>query len=185
MVAQATTTSTKTIWAIDAGHSLAEFGVKHMMVSTTKGRFADIAGAITLDEQDVTKSSVDVTIQAASLTTQDEKRDGHLKSPDFFDVATYPAITFKSTKVEARGSDKLQITGDLTIRGVTRPVTLDTEFNGRGTTPWGTEVIAYSAETSISRKDFNLNWNVALEAGGVLVGDKVKITIEAEAIKQG
>jgi len=179
----ATSTGTTT-WKIDAGHSLAEFGVKHLMVSTIKGRFTDIAGTITVDENDVTKSSVEVTISVASVNTFDENRDNHLKSPDFFDVEQFPTITFKSTKVEKKSGDRLDVTGDLTIHGVTRPVTLETEFNGRGASPWGSEVIAYSAETSISRKDFGLGWNVALEAGGVVVGDKVKIAIEAEAVKQ-
>jgi polyisoprenoid-binding protein YceI len=178
---QTTTTST---WAIDAGHSYAEFGVKHLMVSTTKGRFSDIAGEITLDESDVSNSSVDVTINVASIDTHDEKRDGHLRSADFFDADNFPVITFKSTKVEANGKDRLNVTGDLTIRGVTKSIVLDTEFNGRGKSPWGAEVIAYAAETSISRKEFGLEWNVALETGGVLVGDKVKIAIEAEAVKQ-
>jgi polyisoprenoid-binding protein YceI len=172
------------VWAIDAGHSVAEFGVKHMMVSTTKGRFTEVSGTIAVDDADITKSSVDVTINVASVNTFDEKRDAHLKSPDFFDAETYPTITFKSTKIEPKGDDEYKVTGDLTIRGVTRPVVLDAEANGRSATPWGTEVIAFSAETSISRKDFGLNWNVALEAGGVLVGDKVKIAIETEAIKQ-
>ncbi len=182
MVAEATNQTTT--WAIDAGHSLAEFGVKHMMLSTTKGRFSDLSGTIVLNEANVANSSVDVSINVASIDTHDEKRDGHLKSADFFDVENHPAITFKSTKVEDEGNGKLAVTGDLTIRGVTKSVTLDTEFSGRGTSPWGSEVIAYSAETSISRKEFGLEWNVALEAGGVLVGDKVKISIEAEAVKQ-
>jgi len=179
-----TTTTSTTTWKIDAGHSLAEFGVKHLMVSTTKGRFTDVAGTITVDENDLTKSTVEVTIGVASVNTFDENRDNHLKSPDFFDAEQFPTITFKSTKIEKKSGDRLDVTGDLTIHGVTRPVTLEAEFNGRGASPWGSEVIAYSAETSISRKEFGLGWNVALEAGGVVVGDKVKITIEAEAIKQ-
>jgi len=192
MVAESTSTTTQTtttttgtsVWAIDASHSMVEFGVKHLMVSTTKGRFTDITGTVTVDENDVTKSKVDVTIKVDSLSTFDEKRDGHLKSPDFFDVENYPTITFKSTKIEPRSSDRIDVTGDITIHGVTRQLTLQAEFNGRGTSPWGSEVIAYSAETSISRKDFGMEWNAALEAGGVVVGDKVKIAIEVEAIKQ-
>jgi len=184
MAIQTAPSATTTSWAIDAGHSLAEFGVKHLMVSTTKGRFSEITGTINLDERNLENSSVDVTINVASVDTHDEKRDGHLKSADFFDVENHPKITFKSTKVEPNGKDRLNVTGDLTIRGVTRSVVLDTEFNGRGRSPWGSEVIAYAAQTSISRKEFGLEWNVALETGGVLVGDKVKISIEAEAVKQ-
>jgi polyisoprenoid-binding protein YceI len=176
--------STTTTWEIDTSHTVAEFGVKHLMVSTTKGRFSDVTGTIELDESDVTRSRVDVSIGVASITTHDERRDAHLKSDDFFAADTYPKLTFTSTKVEANGEDRLNVTGDLTIRGVTRPVTLDVEFNGRATSPWGAEVIAYSAQTTINRKDFGLNWNLALEAGGVTVGEKVKISIDAEAIKQ-
>lgn len=183
MVAQ-TTATTATTWNIDASHSLAEFAVKHMMVSTVKGRFAEIAGTIAFDEADITRSSADVTINVASIDTRDEKRDAHLKSADFFDAETFPTITFKSTGIVARGRDKFEVTGDLTIKDVTKPVVLEAEFGGRGATPWGSEVIAFSAETSINRKEFGLGWNVALEAGGVLVGDKVKISIETEAIKQ-
>jgi polyisoprenoid-binding protein YceI len=176
-----TTTST---WVIDASHSNAEFGVKHLMVSTVKGRFADISGTIQIDESDITNSSVDVTINVASVDTRDEKRDAHLKSPDFFDVETYPVITFKSTKVEQNGKDRLKVTGELTIREISKPVVLDAELGGRGSTPWGTEVISYSAETAISRKDWDMNFNIPLESGGVVVGDKVKIAVEFEAIKQ-
>jgi len=186
MVAQttSTTSTTTSTWAIDAGHSLAEFGVKHMMVSTTKGRFSDITGTITVDEANPANSSVDVTINVASVSTHDERRDAHLKSADFFDAENYPTITFKSTKVEPKGDGNVNVTGDLTIHGVTKPITLEAEFNGRGTSPWGTEVLSYAAETSISRKDFGLSYNVALETGGMLVGDKVKIALEVEAVKQ-
>lgn len=183
MVAQAVSTETST-WTIDAGHSLAEFAVKHMMVSTTKGRFSEVAGAVVLNETDFGKSTADVTINVASVQTHDEKRDAHLRSADFFDADSYPTITFKSTGIEQRGKDKFNLIGDLTIRGVTQQVVLESEFNGRGKSPWGSEVIAFSAETQISRKDFGLTWNVALETGGVVVSDRVKIAIEVEAIKQ-
>lgn len=176
---------TKTVWAIDASHTVAEFGIKHMMVSTTKGRFADVQGTIELDEADIANSSVRVEIDVASIDTHDEKRDAHLRSPDFFDAENHPKITFVSTKIEPEKGDRFRVMGDLTIRGTTRPVVLDAEFGGRGTTPWGSEVIAYTASTQISRKDFGLTWNVGLEAGGVLVGDTVKISLEVEAIKQG
>jgi polyisoprenoid-binding protein YceI len=178
------TTLTKSIWAIDPGHTVAEFGVKHLMVSTVKGRFTEVSGAIEIDESDISRSRVDVAINVASINSHDEKRDAHLRSDDFFAAEQFPQITFASTKVEPNGKDRLNVTGDLTIRGVTLPVTLAVDFNGRAVTPWGSEVIAYGAETTINRKDFGLNWNIALEAGGVTVGDKVKISIESEAIKQ-
>lgn len=167
-------------WNIDASHSLAEFSVRHMMVSTTRGQFQDVTGTLQLDESDITKSSVEATIGVASITTRDEKRDGHLRSADFFDAETFPTITFKSTSVAKKG-DEYIVTGDLTIRGNTRSVELKTEFNGVNTNPWGGRVAGFSADTEISRKDFGLEWNVALETGGVLVGDKVKIHLEVEA----
>jgi polyisoprenoid-binding protein YceI len=173
-----------TIWQIDPAHSTVEFAVKHMMVTTVKGQFTGISGTITLDEADLARSSVAVEIDAASVTTRDPQRDGHLRSADFFDVANHPKITFTSTRVEALGPDRLRVTGDLTIRGVTRPVVLDVTYHGRGVTPFGTTIVAFSAETTISRADFGLTWNVALEAGGVLVSDAVKISIEVEAIRQ-
>lgn len=183
-ISQTSVETARSTWAIDPGHTVAEFGVKHLMVSTVKGRFTGVSGTIELDEQDVTRSRVDVAIDVATVSTHDEKRDAHLRSDDFFAAEQFPQITFTSTKVEPNGKDRLNVTGDLTIRGVTRPVTLDVELNGRATAPWGAEVIAYSAETTVNRKDFGLTWNVALEAGGVTVGEKVKISIEAEAVKQ-
>jgi polyisoprenoid-binding protein YceI len=173
-----------TVWQIDPAHSTVEFAVKHMMVTTVKGQFTGISGTITLDEADLARSSVAVEIDAASVTTRDPQRDGHLRSADFFDVANYPKLTFTSTRVEPLGPDRLRVTGDLTIRGVTRPVVLDVTYHGRGVTPFGTTIVAFSAETTISRADFGLTWNVALEAGGVLVSDAVKISIEVEAVRQ-
>jgi polyisoprenoid-binding protein YceI len=181
---QQQTETTISTWAIDASHTTAEFGVKHLMVSTVKGRFSKLEGTVNLDESDITRSSVSVTIDVASVDTRDEGRDAHLRSADFFDVENYPTMTFKSTRVEPNGKDRLKITGDLTIRDITRPVVLESEFGGRGGTPWGTEVISYSAETTISRKDWNMEFNIPLDGGGVVVGDKVKISIEFEAIKQ-
>jgi polyisoprenoid-binding protein YceI len=176
--------ATATTWAIDPSHSEVGFAVKHMMVSSTKGRFAEFGGAIVLDEADVTRSRVDVEIAVASINTRDEKRDAHLRSADFFDADAFPTITFRSTRVEPAGPDRLRVLGDLTIRGVTRPVVLNVEVNGRNHTPWGGEVIGYEASTKISRKDFGLTWNVALETGGVVVGDEVKISLDVEAGKQ-
>ena len=168
-------------WELDAAHSLVEFSVKHLMVSTVKGRFNKHSGVLELDEQNPSASTVDVTIDAASVNTGDEKRDAHLRSADFFDVDTYPTITYKSTKVEEIGDNHFRITGDLTIHGVTKEAVLDASLEGQTRNPWGKRVAAFSITTSVNRKDFGLNWNVALEAGGVMVSDKVNISIEAEA----
>jgi len=177
-------TSTRTTWAIDPAHSNVGFGVKHMMFTTVRGRFGDIRGTITLDEQRLENSSVEVEIEVASIDTRDEKRDAHLRSPDFFDAEQFPTMTFRSTRVEPRRGDEARVTGDLTIHGVTREVTLDTTMTGRGTNPWGVDVIGFEASTRISRKDFGLEWNVALESGGFLVGDEIKIELDIEAAKQ-
>lgn len=174
------TTATTTAYAIDAAHSSVEFAIKHMVFSTAKGRFNDFAGTINLDEGDLANSNVNVTIQAASIDTRDEGRNGHLKSADFFDVEKYPTLTFVSTAVKATGDGEFNVTGDLTIHGVTKSVVLKTEKTGEGVNPWGVKVVGYAAETKINRKDFDLGWNAALEAGGVLVADDVKIAIELE-----
>lgn len=175
------TATATTVWTIDPTHSSVEFSVKHMMFATAKGRFSDVKGTITLDNENVANSSVEVEIGAASVDTRDAKRDEHLKSADFFDVESHPTLTFTSTRVEPAGGSDLKVTGDLSMHGVTKEVVLDTEFNGQGTNPWGQGVISYTAHTKINRKDFGLNWNAALESGGVLVGEDVKIAIEIEA----
>jgi polyisoprenoid-binding protein YceI len=169
-----------TTWTIDTAHSVVEFAVKHMVFATAKGRFSDFSGTIVLDSENVANSSVSVDIAAASIDTRDAKRDEHLKSADFFDVEAYPTLSFVSTSVEAKGDD-LHVQGDLTMRGVTRPVVFEVEFNGQGVNPWGQQVISYTAHTRINRKDFGLNWNAALESGGVLVSEEVKITLEIQA----
>jgi len=177
-----TDTLTKTnVWTIDPVHSSVEFAVKHMMFATAKGRFSGVKGDIEIDRENLANSTVNVEIDAASVDTRDEKRDGHLKSADFFDVENFPTLTFASTAVEPASGADLTVTGDLTIRGVKRQVALAAEFNGEGTNPWGQSVIGYSATTKINRKDFGLYWNTALETGGVIVGDDVKITLEIEA----
>jgi polyisoprenoid-binding protein YceI len=170
-------------WTLDPAHTLAEFGVKHMMFTTVKGRFPGVSGTFTVDEANPANSTVSVTIDVTSIDTRDEKRDAHLRSADFFDVENYPTITFESTRVVPKGKERATIYGDLTIRGVTREVALDSEFNGKAVTPWGNEISSYSATTTIDRKDYGLTWNAALEAGGMLVGDTVKITLEVEATK--
>jgi polyisoprenoid-binding protein YceI len=182
--AAAGTVTAPTVWAIDPVHSAVEFAVKHLMVSTTKGRFTGVTGTIALDETDLTRSHAEVEIDAATVDTRDERRDAHLRSADFLEVEAYPTITFRSTRVLLEGTERPRVLGHLTIRGVTREVTLDTEFNGRSRAPWGTEVIGLTATTKISRKDFGLTYNPVLETGGFAVGDEVKIQLEIEATKQ-
>jgi polyisoprenoid-binding protein YceI len=171
-------------WQIDPAHTRVGFAVRHMMISTVHGQFENVSGTVDFDEQRPSRSTVDVQIEAASLNTRDEKRDAHLRSADFFDAENHPYLTFKSTKVEVVDETHGRITGDLTIGGITRRVVLDTEYNGMVKSPWGTYSAGFTATTKINRKDWGLNWNVALEAGGVLVGDTVTITIELEIVKQ-
>ena len=169
-------------WDIDTAHSTIEFIAKHMMVTNVRGRFTTFSGDAHLDEEHPEQSRVDVTIDLASLTTGAEARDNHLRSADFFDVAEYPTATFHSTKVERRGEDHLKVTGDLTIRGITKPVTLDVTVEGKFRDMQGKERYGFSASTSFSRKEFGLEWNVALESGGWLVSDKITIAIDAQVI---
>ena len=170
-------------WNIDNAHSTVEFSVRHMMISTVRGRFERFTGTVNFNESDPTASSVDVKIEAASITTNEPQRDNHLRSADFFEVAQYPLLTFKSHKVEKLDNSTGRIFGDLTIRGITHPVVLETEYNGQAKSPWGKISAGFSASTKISRKDWNLVWNQGLETGGVLVGDEIKIRIELEIIK--
>jgi len=172
-----------TKWDFDLSHSSINFHVRHLMVSKVHGRFSKWGGTLLLDEADLTKSQLDVSIDASSIDTKDEKRDGHLRSADFFDVEKFPAITFKSTKIE-KTSDGYKVTGNFTIKDVTKEVVLDVEGDGQQVKdPWGGTRTGFSATTKLNRKDFGLNWNVALEAGGFLVGDKIDINLEIEAIK--
>ena len=180
----ATTTRTTTTWNIDPAHSVAEFKVKHMMISNVKGQFAKITGVLTLDESDLTDSRVEALIEAASIETRDAQRDAHLKSADFLDVEKFPTLSFKSTRISLVRDGELAVEGDLTIRGVTRKVL----FSVEGPTPpvkdpWGNTRVAVSAATKINRKDFGLTWNTALETGGILVGDEVTITLDVEFVK--
>jgi polyisoprenoid-binding protein YceI len=168
-------------WEIDPAHTSAQFGIRHLMVSTVRGDFRKVTGTAVLDEQDVTKSSVEATIDVASINTGIAKRDDHLRSADFFDVAKYPAMTFKSKKIEKAGEGKYKITGDLTLHGVTKEVVLD--FEGNLTPikdPTGKTRIGGMATTKINRKDFGLSWNRPLETGGVVVAEEVHITIDTE-----
>ncbi|MGD1026836.1 YceI family protein [Candidatus Binatus soli] len=171
-------------WQIDSSHTSVEFTVRHMMISNVKGQFQKTTGTITANGNDPASAKIDVTIDASSVDTRVERRDAHLKSPDFLDVAKYPTITFKSTKVEADGPNKWKMTGDLTVHGVTKPVVLDVEGSGPPIQVMGNTRAGASATTKINRSDFGLTWNKALETGGVLVGDEVAISIDVEAVKK-
>ncbi len=176
--------ATPTTWQIDTAHSAAEFSVRHMMVSNVKGHFAEVTGTVLMDESNPGASKVSVSIPVASVDTRDAKRDAHLKSADFFDAEKYPAIAFESTRVSGALDGTFTVVGNLTIHGTTREVTLSVEAAGRGKDPWGGEVAGFAASTKINRKDFGLGWNVALETGGVLVGEEVKISLDIELKKQ-
>jgi polyisoprenoid-binding protein YceI len=170
-------------WDIDVGHSAIHFWVRHMVISKVHGRFAKWSGTLQLDTADLTRSSVEVRIDASSIDTQVADRDGHLRSADFLDVARYPEIAFRSTRIERAGVG-YRVTGELSLHGVTREVTLEAEYAGTGKDPWGNERAGFSAKASLDRREFGLVWNAALETGGVLVGEKVEIAIELEAVKQ-
>jgi polyisoprenoid-binding protein YceI len=173
-------------YQIDPAHTNATFAVKHMMVSTVRGEFTGITGKVVLDDRDLTKSTLEASIDATTVNTREPKRDAHLKSADFFDVEHHPTLTFKSTKISAAGKGHFKMTGELTIRGNTRPVTFDvTGFDELSKAPWGALVRGGVATATINRKDFGLNWNKPLEkAGGWLVGDDVTITLDVELIRQ-
>ena len=171
-------------WVLDRSHSRIGFSAKHAMVTTVRGQFDAFDGSLTLDGANPSASTSELTIQAASITTSNTDRDNHLRSGDFLDVESYPTLTFASTGVKDGHGDDFVMTGDLTIRGVTRPVELKVELEGVSKDPFGNDRIGFSGHTVISRKDFGLTWNVALEAGGVLVSDKVKIALDISAIKQ-
>ncbi|HEX3118366.1 MAG TPA: YceI family protein [Candidatus Acidoferrum sp.] len=174
-----------TTWQIDPAHTAAQFSVKHLAISTVRGGFSNVKGTVILDDADISKSSVDVTIDVSTVDTRTPDRDKDLKSDKFFDVAKYPTMTFKSTKVEQAGAGKLKVTGDLTIRGTTKSVVLDVD----GPTapvkdPWGNQRSAVTATTKINRQDFGVKWNATMDNGGVVVGDEVSITIDAEMVQK-
>jgi polyisoprenoid-binding protein YceI len=175
------TTSKTTTYNIDKAHSEATFQVRHLLTKV-RGHFSDFEGTIEYDEQSPERSSVNVTIQAASIDTHERDRDTHLRSADFFDAEKFTALTFRSGTLTRTGDQRFDVTGDLTIRGVTRPVTFDVTFLGKAKDPWGNERIAFEAEAAINRKEYGLNWNAALETGGFLVGDEVKISLSVQAI---
>lgn len=187
---EATTTATRTLdgaelpavgtWEIDGSHSAASFSVKHLMVSKVRGRFGSLQGVIRIAE-DPTASTVEVTIDAASVDTNDEKRDDHLRSSDFFDVERFPALTYRSTGVRHVKGGRWEVDGALTIRDVTRPVTLEVELVGTEQDPWGGSRVGFEASAEIDREEFGLTWNAALESGGVLVGRKVRVELDVQA----
>lgn len=175
---------TTTTWNIDPAHTTAEFKVRHMMITNVRGHFSGITGVLTSDDQDVTKSQVEASIPAASINTREPDRDTHLKSADFLDVEKFPTLNFASTNITRTGEGELEVEGDLTIHGVTRRVVFAVEGpTSPGKDPWGNTRIGWTATTKINRKDFGLNWNAALETGGILVGDDVTLTLDVEAVK--
>ena len=179
-------TTQTTTWQIDKAHTQVEFGVKHMMFTTVKGRFTEVEGSIMVDEENPDESAVMVELDASSIDTASPERDKHLRSEDFFDVGKHPKITFRSTRVEGasfREGERFKVIGDLTIRGTTREVELDATFQGRGRDPWGQEKSAFKATTKIDRHDFGLTWNQALETGGVLVGREITIEVDAQFVQ--
>ena len=182
--APTTATSALSTWKIDPSHSAAEFKVRHMMISFVKGKFSGLSGVLKLDENDYTHSVVEVSIPAASVSTVDEKLDAHLKEADFFDVQNFPTLTFKSTSIRSLGDRDYEVTGDLTIRGMTKSVILSVrDLSQPSKDPWGNQRIGLSASVKINRKEFGLVWNAHLEFGGVLVGDEVEIALDVQFIK--
>jgi polyisoprenoid-binding protein YceI len=171
-----------TTYTIDLSHSSVGFTVRHLVITKVRGRFAQFSGSIELDEADLTNSKVSAEIDAGSINTSEEKRDAHLRSADFFDVEKFPKLTFTSSKIEKHG-DALKMTGALTLHGVTKDVTLDVEHLGAAKDPWGGSRVSFEARGSLDRRDFGLHWNAALEAGGVLVGEKVELSLDIQAIK--
>jgi polyisoprenoid-binding protein YceI len=186
-VAGTATTQQTAVWQLDPAHSSLGFSVKHMMMTTVRGRFKKMKGTLTADEQHPEGCCVEVEIDAASIDTGVADRDAHLRGPDFLDVETYPTIIFKSKKVEGEfggEGDEFHVLGDLTIRGMTMQVRLDCTYEGRGGDPWGKERAGFSGHTEIDRRDWGLKWNQALETGGILVANRIRIDVEAQFVKQ-
>ncbi|HEY4130790.1 MAG TPA: YceI family protein [Gemmatimonadaceae bacterium] len=173
-----------TTWNVDPTHAELGFAVRHLMLSTVRGRFGAVTGTVKVDEDNPKNSKIDVTVDVTSIDTRQEMRDNHLRSADFFDAATHPSLHFVSKRIDGDIDDEFKVVGDLTIRGTTREVTLDVTMQGRAQDPWGNERAGFEAKGKINRTDFGLNWNQALEAGGVVVGDEVKMTIDVELVRQ-
>ena len=180
----AATAGTLTAWSIDPAHSEIQFKVKHLMISNVKGEFRKVNASIGMAGNDLSTASVRVNIDAGSIFTNDENRDKHLRSADFFDVEQHPHLHFTGTDMKHVGGNDYTLTGDLTIKGITKPVTLEVEFGGKNTDPWGNEKLAFALNGRINRKDWGLNWNAALETGGVLVSDEVRLSAEVQFVKQ-
>jgi polyisoprenoid-binding protein YceI len=172
-----------TKWNIDGAHSGISFTIRHMVISKVRGRFTKFSGAVNVDDDDITRSVVEVTIDASSIDTATPQRDTHLRAPDFLDVEKFPELRFRSTRVEKRQDDQYRVIGELTIRDVTREVSLEVEYGGRAKDPWGNERVGFLAKGAIDRRDFGLVWNQTLEAGGVLVGDRVDIELEVQGVR--
>jgi polyisoprenoid-binding protein YceI len=171
-------------WKVDPAHSSVNFGVRHMLVATTRGKFTDYDVEAKVDESDPAKSSAEVVIKAASVDTGEAKRDAHLRSPDFFDVERYPDITFRSKRLVPKGEEEVELIGDLTVRDVTREVKLDGEWSKPQKDPFGVERSGISVEGKVNRKDFGLNWSAPVEMGGIVVGDNIKLSVDVELVKQ-
>jgi len=171
-------------WEIDSSHSGVHFSVRHLVIAKVRGSFARWSGTVQAPNGDFSKATVDVTIDASSIDTGVDQRDAHLKSPDFFDVAQYPELRFVGKRVQSRSGNEIDVVGDLTIKGITREVVLRVEQHGQAKDPWGNVRAAFTAKTSLDRKDFGLTWNQVLETGGVMVGDRVEIEADIEAVKQ-
>jgi polyisoprenoid-binding protein YceI len=179
-------TPATTTWTLDPSHTLVEFAVKHMMITTVKGRFGEASGTITLDAEDVSRSRVEVELDAASIDTRSEQRDAHLRSADFLDAENHPKLRFVSRRVEGKAQgegDRFRVVGDLTIRGTTREVVLEAVYEGAGQDPWGGQRSSFSATGRIDRADFGLTWNQALETGGVLVSNEIRLSFEVQAVR--
>jgi polyisoprenoid-binding protein YceI len=176
-----------TTWQVDAAHTHVEFAVKHLMIATVRGRFSDVTGAVIVAGDDFSRAQIEATVGVASIDTHEPQRDAHLKSPDFFDVEIYPTMRFKSRRVEPQPHDANHylLIGDLSLHGVTKEIVLDTTLEGMGTDPFGNNRAGFSATGKINRKDFGLGWNQLLETGGVVVGEEVKISIDAEIVASG
>ncbi len=171
-----------TTWSIDPTHSSVEFSVRHLMITTVRGRFTGVKGTVAIDESDPAKSAVEVVIDAASVDTREAQRDAHLRSADFFDVERFPTLTFRSTRLDGAIATGFKLAGDLTIHGVTRPVVLEVQPEGQAKDPWGGLRSGFTATTKIKRSDFGLTWNQVLEAGGVTVSDEVKISLDVQLV---
>ena len=175
--------TTTTTWNVDAMHANVGFAVRHLMISTVRGSFGEVAGTVTIENDDPTTAKAEITISVPTIDTRNAQRDAHLRSPEFFDAEQFPTMSFKSTGVTKKSDDMFTVTGDLTIRGTTKPVTLAVAIDGTGNDPWGNARSAWSGTTTIDRRDWGLTYNQALEAGGVAVGHDVKISFEIEAVR--